>query len=69
MRYKKEDGTADYDKIVRELESFQKSSEIAREKEYREESYKGCMLWLGLFTLVVGILTLLWSILAHYGVV
>jgi len=34
MRYKKEDGTPDYDKIVRELESFHKSSEMARKKEY-----------------------------------
>ena len=42
MRYKKEDGSTDYDKIVRELESFQKSSDIAREKECKEESYKGC---------------------------
>jgi len=69
MRYKKEDDTPDYDKIVRELESFHKSSEMARRKEYEEESYKGCTLWLSLITVLVGILTLLWAILTHYGVV
>lgn len=69
MRYKKEDGTTDYDKIVRELESFYKSSEMTKKKEYEEESYKGCTLWLSLITAMIGFLTLLWAILTHYGVI
>lgn len=40
MRYKKEDGTPDYDKIVRELESFHKSSKRREERSMKKNLTK-----------------------------
>lgn len=69
MKYKKADGSPDYDRIVKELESFYSSTEEARKKKDEEDAYKGCSLMVGLIAALAGILGLLWAVLVHYGIV
>lgn len=69
MRNKKADGSPDYDKIVKEMESFYSSFEDASKKDIEDNAYKSCSLTISLIAALAGILSLLWAVLVHYGIV
>lgn len=61
MIYRKEDGSVDYDRIAREIEStFEPTEQQKREREVKERRERTILFW----TVLTGILAMLGFILA-----